>query len=144
MRTAQINSGFDANAKLLNFTEKLKTASGKYRVNVVTWSFLPFGVNVFLNLSIFLDFAREFYSPICQKQRELLGLPIHHHRHDLPHSPSGEVGCVLSPSRLIYRLLVMLPPPVNAPANVLSPLSLSSSPMSPAGDLVSSFLLVSR
>ena len=45
---------FDANAKLLNFSEKLKTASGKYRVNVVTWSFLPsaFHVYAMLNLSI--------------------------------------------------------------------------------------------
>ena len=30
---------FDANAKLLNFTEKLKTGSGKNRINMVTWSF---------------------------------------------------------------------------------------------------------
>ena len=35
---------FDADAKLLNFTEKLKTASGKYRVNMVTRSLLPFDV----------------------------------------------------------------------------------------------------
>ena len=35
---------FDANAKLLNFSEKLKTASGKYCVNMVTRSFLPFAV----------------------------------------------------------------------------------------------------
>ena len=43
---------FDANAKLLNFNEKLKTVSGKCVVNVVTWSFLPFAVcvNVVLNL----------------------------------------------------------------------------------------------
>ena len=34
--------------ELLNFTEKLKTASIKYRVNMVTWSFLPFAVNVIL------------------------------------------------------------------------------------------------
>ena len=33
---------FNAKAKLLNFTEKLKTASGNYRINVVTWSCLPF------------------------------------------------------------------------------------------------------
>ena len=26
------------------FSEKLKTANGKYRVNIVTWSFLPFAV----------------------------------------------------------------------------------------------------
>ena len=43
---------FDANAKLFNFTEKLKTANDKYRVNMVTCSFLPFAVNVILNLSI--------------------------------------------------------------------------------------------
>ena len=43
---------FGANAKLLNFTEKLKTASGTCRINMVTWSFLPFAVNVILNLCI--------------------------------------------------------------------------------------------
>ena len=52
----QNNSGFDANAKLLNFTEKLKTPSGKYKVNMVMWPFLSFFgqflVNVVLNLSI--------------------------------------------------------------------------------------------
>ena len=37
--------------KLLKFTEKLKTASDKIRINMVTWSFLPFAVNVILNLS---------------------------------------------------------------------------------------------
>ena len=42
---------FHANAKLLNFTEKLKTASGKCRISMRTWSFLPFAVNVILNLS---------------------------------------------------------------------------------------------
>ena len=42
MRTVQKFQAFDANAKLLNFTEKLKTASGKYRVNMVTKSSLPF------------------------------------------------------------------------------------------------------
>ena len=42
---------FHAKAKLLNFTEKLKTASGKCGVNMVTSSFLPFAVNVILNLS---------------------------------------------------------------------------------------------
>ena len=41
---------FDANAKQLNYTGKLKTASGKCRINMVTWSFLPFAVNVSLNL----------------------------------------------------------------------------------------------
>ena len=34
--------GFHANAKLLDFAEKLKTASDKYRINIVTWSFVPF------------------------------------------------------------------------------------------------------
>ena len=43
---------FDAYAKVLNFTQKLKTASGKYTVNMITWSFLPFAVNVILNPSI--------------------------------------------------------------------------------------------
>ena len=46
---------FDANAKLLNFTEKLNTARGKCRINLITWSFLPFAVlkvKVILNLSI--------------------------------------------------------------------------------------------
>ena len=42
---------FDANTKLLDFTEKLKTASGKYRVNMVTWSFLQFALNAIINLS---------------------------------------------------------------------------------------------
>ena len=31
---------FDANAKQQDLTEKLKTASGKYRISMVTWSFL--------------------------------------------------------------------------------------------------------
>ena len=35
---------FDADAKILNFTERLKTASRKFRVNIVTWSFLPLAV----------------------------------------------------------------------------------------------------
>ena len=35
---------FDANSNVLNFTEKLKTESGKYRVNMITWSFLPFAI----------------------------------------------------------------------------------------------------
>ena len=39
-----LNVAFDANAKLLNFTEKVKTARGKCRVNTVTWSFPPFAV----------------------------------------------------------------------------------------------------
>ena len=43
---------FDANAKLLDLTEKLKTASDKYRINMVTWPrYLTFAVNVILNLS---------------------------------------------------------------------------------------------
>ena len=37
---------FDANAKLFDLTEKLQTASGKYRINMVTWSYLTFAVNV--------------------------------------------------------------------------------------------------
>ena len=49
-RAYKIILTFDAIAKLLNFTEKLKTASGKYRINMVTWSFLPFALNVILNL----------------------------------------------------------------------------------------------
>ena len=49
--SAKIILAFDANAQLLNFTEKLKTASGKCRINMVTWSFLSFAVNVILNLS---------------------------------------------------------------------------------------------
>ena len=40
----------DANAKQRNF-KQLKTASGKCRTNMVTWSLLPFSVNVVLNLS---------------------------------------------------------------------------------------------
>ena len=56
MRIMQNNSRLSCNARLLNFTEKLKTASGKYLygVNMVTWSFLPFAVNVILNFSNFL------------------------------------------------------------------------------------------
>ena len=38
----------DSNPKLLNFTDKLKKTSWKYRVNMVTWSLLPFAVNVIL------------------------------------------------------------------------------------------------
>ena len=34
-----------------NFTDKMKTASCKYRINMVTLSFLQFAVNVILNLS---------------------------------------------------------------------------------------------
>ena len=41
---------FHANSKLLNFTEKLKKASGKWRINMVTWSILPYAVNVTLIL----------------------------------------------------------------------------------------------
>ena len=33
---------FDANEKLLHFTAKLKTASDKHRINMATWSSLPF------------------------------------------------------------------------------------------------------
>ena len=55
---------FDASAKLSNFTEKLKTASGKWRINMVTWSFLPFAVNVTLNLSIVLR-----YKTVRRKQK---------------------------------------------------------------------------
>ena len=42
---------FDAKGKLLNILDKLKTTSGKYRVNMVTWPFLQFAVNAILNLS---------------------------------------------------------------------------------------------
>ena len=39
MRVLQTNSGlFESDAKLLDLTEKLKKASGKYRINMVTWS----------------------------------------------------------------------------------------------------------
>ena len=51
MRIVQNSSDFDSNTKLLNIFEKLKTASGKYRVNMVTWSIRPFAVNATLNLS---------------------------------------------------------------------------------------------
>ena len=51
MRKCKIFSTFDANA-ILNFTKELKTASGKYRVDMVTWSFLSFAVSVILNLLI--------------------------------------------------------------------------------------------
>ena len=46
MRIVQlkISLTFDANTKLLNFTEKLKTTCGNCRVNMVTWSFQPFAV----------------------------------------------------------------------------------------------------
>lgn len=45
---------FNANSKLLSFIEKLKTTSGKYKVSIITWSFLPFAVcvDVILNPSI--------------------------------------------------------------------------------------------
>ena len=40
---------FYTNAKLKNkFTEKLKTARGKCKINMVTWSILPFAVNAIL------------------------------------------------------------------------------------------------
>ena len=60
---------FDTNAKLLdNFTEKRKTASGKCRINVVMWSFLPFTVSVILTLSIvgstFYMFSQHSANPI--------------------------------------------------------------------------------
>ena len=51
MRIVQMILTFDDNANLLNFTEKLKTASGKYGLYMVMWSFLPFAVNV-INLSL--------------------------------------------------------------------------------------------
>ena len=38
---------FGANTKLLNFTEKRKNKSGKYRINMVTLSFLQFSVFAF-------------------------------------------------------------------------------------------------
>ena len=47
----EIILAFEAYAKLLNFTERLETAAGKYKVDMVTWSFLPFAVNIILNLS---------------------------------------------------------------------------------------------
>ena len=51
MRIVQTNLAFHASANLLYFTEKLKTVSGKYRVNMVKWSFLSFAVKVILYLS---------------------------------------------------------------------------------------------
>ena len=51
MRIVKIILAFDVDAKLLNFTEQMQTAIGIYGVNMVTWSFLPFAVNVILNLS---------------------------------------------------------------------------------------------
>ena len=48
MRIVQKILIFGVNEKLLNFNEKLKTASGRYRVDIVTWSFLPFDVNAIL------------------------------------------------------------------------------------------------
>ena len=35
---------FDANAKLLNFSKKLKTERVECCVNIVTWSILPFAI----------------------------------------------------------------------------------------------------
>ena len=46
------------------FTEKLKTVSGKYRVAMVMWSFLPFAVNVIVNFSkATIDSPSEAYTP---------------------------------------------------------------------------------
>lgn len=73
MRILQNKLTFDANTKLLNFTEKLKTASGKCRINVVTWSSLPFAVSisVILNLSIIFLFIQNIsYSK--HKRKRLL------------------------------------------------------------------------
>ena len=44
MRMVKLILAFDINAKLLNFSEKLKTASCKCRTNMFTRSFLPFVV----------------------------------------------------------------------------------------------------
>ena len=44
IKIEQNNSCLDASATLLNFTVKLKSTSGKCRINMVTWSFLPFAV----------------------------------------------------------------------------------------------------
>ena len=54
MRIVQNNSVLWWQRKTTQFTEKLKTARGTWRINMVTWSFLPFsGVNVILiNLSV--------------------------------------------------------------------------------------------
>ena len=52
MRKCKTILAFGANAKLLNFAYKMKTASHKCGINMVTWSFLPFAVSVILNLSI--------------------------------------------------------------------------------------------
>ena len=49
---SQYNRKGASTSRELNFTEKLKTASGKCTINMVTWSFLPFVVNKnLLNLS---------------------------------------------------------------------------------------------
>ena len=42
MRIVQIIVAFNTNTKLLNFTKKLETASGKYTINMVTCSFFQF------------------------------------------------------------------------------------------------------
>ena len=42
--SAKIILTFDANAKLLNFSARLKKASGKYEINMVTWLSMPFAV----------------------------------------------------------------------------------------------------
>ena len=52
MRKVQNFLAFNANAKLLNFTDKLKTASGKIKVKHGHVVILPFAVNVILYLSI--------------------------------------------------------------------------------------------
>ena len=58
MRIVQLKIilAFHVNAKLpninINIPENLKTVSGKYRMNMVTWSFLPFAVSVILISSL--------------------------------------------------------------------------------------------
>ena len=52
---------FDADAKLYNFNEKVKTASGKCRTNIVTLSFLSLAVNVILNFYNDLKTADSAY-----------------------------------------------------------------------------------
>ena len=55
-KNSKIILAFDADAKLIDFTEKekkkekLKTATGKNRLNLVTWSFLLFSANLVPNL----------------------------------------------------------------------------------------------
>ena len=70
MRIVQIILAFGAKTKLLNFFEKMKIASGKYVVNMVTWLHLPFAENVVLNLFMKCEINVNKRTPIL-----LLGIP---------------------------------------------------------------------